>query len=89
MNTEDTKRLLEASKINAELIIKPLEKLIPLYKFCIGVLILYNIIVSCLFGYYMHRSMYNDRLSTRAFVTSLNKTIESCTNVKRSNVRMD
>lgn len=89
MNTEDTKRLLEASKINAELIIKPLEKLIPLYKFCIGVLIFYNLIVSCIFGYYIHKSLHNNRLATRAFVTSLNKTVESCTNVKRSYVRMD
>lgn len=89
MTTDDTKRLLEASKINAELIIRPIEKLIPLYKFCITVLILYSIVVSGLFGYYIHRSMHNDRLATRAFVTSINKTIESCTHVERSNVRMD
>ena len=86
---EETKKLLEASKINAQMIIKPMEKLIPLYKFCIGVLIVYSLTVTGLFGYYIHKSMYNDRLATRAFVTSLNKTIERCTNVKRSNVRMD
>lgn len=89
MTKEEAKKLFEESKMNAELIIRTLEKLIPLYKFCIGVLIIYSLTVTSLFGYYIHRSMYNDRLATRAFVTSLNKTIESCSNVKRSNVRMN
>lgn len=89
MTKEEAKKLFEESKMNAELIIRPLEKLIPLYKFCIGVLIIYSLTVTGLFGYYIHRSMNNDRLATRAFVTSLNKTIERCTDVKRSNVRMD
>lgn len=89
MTKEEAKKLFEESKMNAELIIRPLEKLIPLYKFCIGVLIIYSLTVTGLFGYYIHRSMHNDRLATRAFVTSLNKTIEGCTNVKRSNVRVD
>ena len=86
---EETKKILEASKINAQMIIKPIEKMIPIYKFCIGVLIVYGLTISCLFGYYVNRSMNNERLATRAFVTSINKTIESCTHAKRSNVRMD
>ena len=89
MKSEETKKMFEQSKINAELIIKPYKKAIPLYKLCIHTLILYNILISCLFGYYIYKSMYNDRLSTRAFVTAINKTIERCDNVKRSNVRMD
>lgn len=89
MISEDAKKLLEASKINAQLVIKPIEKLIPIYKFCILLLIIYNIIISSLFGFYIYKSSYNSRLSTRAFVTSINKTVESCANVKRSDVRMD
>ena len=61
--------------------------LVILPKF--NVLILYSLVVSGLFGYYIHRSLHNDRLATRAFVTSINKTIESCAHVERSNVRMD
>lgn len=86
---EEMRKILEASKVNAQTIIKPMEKMILVYKFCITVLIVYGLTISCLFGYYVNKSLNNERLATRAFVTSINKTIESCTHVKRSNVRMD
>lgn len=86
---EEMKKILEASKVNAQTIIKPMEKMILVYKFCISVLIVYGLTISCLFGYYVNKSLNNERLATRAFVTSINKTIESCTHVKRSNVRVD
>ena len=89
MQQKDLQNLLESCKINTETIIKPLEKMISIYKFIIAVLIVCNILTTSVFCYYIKTIFNNSRLSNRAYVTSMNKIMEKCTHVERSNVRVD
>lgn len=89
-NTEkDFKKLIELNKVNAELLIRPLERVIPVYKITIYILVVLNILLSCLFSYYMHKNTeYNTKI-TKNFTYSINKITKECINVKRSDVGMD
>lgn len=89
-NTEkDFKKLIELNKVNAELLVRPLERVIPVYKITIYILVVLNILLSCLFCYYIHKNTeYNTKI-TKNFTYSINKITKECINVKRSDVGMD
>lgn len=83
------KNLLTLSKNKAEMMIKPLERVILIYKIIIFTLLVLNLLICGLFAYYMDKNHTYNLKNTKTLTYTINKFTKECNNVKRSNVRMD
>jgi hypothetical protein len=83
------KNLLSLSKNKAEMIIKPLERVISIYKVIIFVLLILNLLVCGLFAYYMDKNHTYNLKNTKTLTYTINKFTKECNNAERSYVKVD
>ncbi|MBR6515432.1 MAG: hypothetical protein IKT40_01105 [Bacilli bacterium] len=83
------KSLLALSKNKAEVIIKPLERVISIYKVIIFVLLGLNLLLCGLFAYYIDENHAYNLKNTKTLTYSINKFTKECDNAKRSDVEVD
>lgn len=88
-NEQNLRSLLALSKTKAEVLIKPMELLLRVYKTIIIILVCLNLFFGGLLGYYIKiNHEYNQKI-TKNLTYSINKCTKRCGDVERSYVEVD
>lgn len=89
MIKDDIQNIVAISKFQAESIIKPVEKVLTVYKQFVCVLVLLNILLCGVFVYYIKTNAETTLAVTKTFTYSTNKVTKGYSNAQRSDVRVD
>lgn len=89
MIKETLQDIIAISKYQAESIIKPVEKVLTVYKQFVCVLVLLNILLCGVFVYYIKTNTEATIAVTKTFTYSINKVTRGFSDAQRSDVGMD